>query len=291
MSPQTTNAALIDRALTQDLLTPRQAERLETLAPLINITPVETKVDGETRLVLIMGETHVKTSTRSKNEMALIRSFDFRGLEGVQLRNENIVGRVALYLVHGLYSMLELIPGMEKSSIRKAKSAGLFYSNGKLSECFGRKSGTSFDSLGQGKYPWLVEGLPVSLALEDNHQPSKSEKGANAYLCLLFSLQVVATFLASIHASEAINILGKFSVLVNVYSITGLVLAVIQRGRPVPTWLLDFFVFPNGLITGRNETMVQNIKKGFRDFPQRKVMVVIVGIAHSSGMKALLEKE
>lgn len=256
-----------------------------------NTSLVSVNVACGTRLVVLLGESHIKPSSESQTEVSLLEQFDFFGLEGTQMKNENWVGRASLYLVHNMYAFFEKFPGLEESSIRKAQRSSLFFSGGRVERVFGETDGPAFEQKLLDIQDFGVSASDkISVALEDKHAPTRSETLANLYICAitcLFILSIVSHFLSL--SLEATSALGWVTSVFNYYGVLGVLAVIWDRQTPSPR-VLDLFVFPNGLSEGRNQTMAKNICRGFELFPERKVMVVVVGAAHVSGLKLLLAR-
>ena len=132
---------------------------------------------------------------------------------------------------------------------------------------------------------------PVNLALEKGHTPSTRENLGLLELPANFALVGLGLTLphftgqgnAAVDAASALVTLVTFAG--TAYTFTGLGL---KKRHETKKWYKVIFPLQSALLDGRNETMVQNIEKGFSENPEHDQMLVLVGRDHVRGMKALL---
>ena len=276
-------------------------------------------IEGKRRHVILLGEAHMKDLAAKKDGQAVVKEFDFRGLEGT---NPQIFwgGKALTWTIHAAYTLSKLGSlgrRTESSTLDDAvRTERLHRAAERIQERLqtGELNLTQLSDLyvtigdetlsGNEVYAemgltpgqLLDKAMPVNLALERGHQPGIIENLQSVLLpSQMFS--GVAAFLGDtlnqVDPGNALSAhLSPVVWGVAIFSAAQLSATKILRPRfQEHTWYKVAFAIQDGLLNGRNRIMVNNIQKAFRDYPEQSAMLVIVGRDHVEGMRKLLARE
>lgn len=213
-------------------------------------------IAGRPRLVILAGETHVKSQEASGVGLELLNHFALRGLEGANVKDNLAAKILGVYLtVINSFSIRAL--GRAGSTIHDARD---------VQATSGAKS--------------------VNVHLEKGHRSSLREKLSMTQLILALSSPVLVFAGDFLGKGSAMDLAISAFVLTHAgYAIAQIALAEKYSERP---WFSRLFPLHNGLLDERNETMVTQIEKALIDHPEYDHMLVLVGSAHVHGLEKLL---
>jgi hypothetical protein len=138
-------------------------------------------------------------------------------------------------------------------------------------------------------FQWDLQ-KPTNFWLEANHTPDIAEKIASAYFPLSIGICTAAVctlipYVNSIFPKYSARILQASAGAIVASSMVSSYYEEKSNDEHLAPVVLDPI---NGLVHGRNETMVKNLSQLLVDFPEIKNILVVVGMKHVPGMARLL---
>ncbi len=210
-------------------------------------------IDGRVITVIILGESHIKSSKVNAAGNALLAQFPFRGLEGATF-DLGIIGNAMLHITKKLQ---ELTPEKNSSTLVDSRNSGYYF----------RATGeVTFDGKNIGN---------MKLGTAEKNEHSVFGKIASARN----SVDKRPLVFESDQAWKDSHPNAPISV--------GLEYGDLSIWEPKCTLMCTPIYTP--LIIQRNYRMAANVLSTLKAFPERNVMLVIAGYLHGPGMAKILE--
>jgi hypothetical protein len=228
-------------------------------------------VDGISRSVVLMGETHFKTKSVRQKAESVVNAFDLYGTEGVELKQYWGNAKALDYMLEFVNAALG--PLLQGSTVNSA------YENTAV---------TDADIELQHKRE-VIE-------LEKNFKPGIQDNLAVLLMPFTFAVTIFGKCIKlSCQTWPSFIMLRKIrnAPVVAVKAVM-IYLAVDILSRLMfdeDKWQDNIFIFSTGLLYHRNEFMAENIVEAFMNRPQQQNMLVITGAMHQSGILKILKNE
>jgi hypothetical protein len=275
-------------------------------------------VNGKQRNVVFLGETHVKDQVAKQVGKAVLKEFNFRGLEGASTKatwggpffawSVDVLYKLAKVITFGKRNQSSTIyDAYREAQLQKAAAriAGLI-KEGKISQSdlasLSVKIGEEKISMEKLISDFGLDGnkIPVTqvtnIALEAGHKPDLAENLQSIFfpvLLLSWAGGICSKALESAVPGNVVSgVLSNVSRPVFVVNTTQLFgSTILGRWFKDRGWYKYVFSVQFGLLTGRNRTMVENIKAAFQANDDQSTLLVIVGRDHVEGMTDLLKSQ
>ena len=303
-----------------DLFSKLGSERLTSLEKAekddYKVSILSGTVEGQTRTVVLLGETHVKSAKSAKLGKEILRQYQFRGLEGADaeaLWGGKVFGW-SIHLSHKLGKLLSFGKRNHMSTIDQATKDVLqkqvvaliikLMEDGKIKRkdidskniTIGSKTLTTrqlFEELGftDGIYEPSFE---INVDLETGHKPGLAEQLYSLFFPMM--MLTCAGWICSIGLHYLIPenpvgpVLNAITAIISSFSISQYFLSKLPRRWKNSRVYKLVSIIESGSLDGRNMTMVENINRAFLENPEQDTMLVIVGEDHIDGMKQLLSE-
>lgn len=227
-------------------------------------------VNGTERTVVFLGETHFKTETGSKDMDAIVKQFDFFGVEGLDPDKYWGQAKAFEYLLAPIHKVMS------------------FFTDDSTINSTYEKVDTDSES--------KSEKLSEVVELERNSEP-----GIQGNLAILLMPATVLISLTNDCARNACYRWPQFKILSRLRTVTGqltrailayVALDIISRSFfGQDEWQDNVFILSTGIVYHRNEAMAESIIRSLQERPDRKNMLVVTGFLHTSGMMTLLKEK
>jgi hypothetical protein len=198
------------------------------------------------RLLVVLGEAHMKLAPAYEVGREVVAGFPLRGVETAQMK-KIFIGQALRAVIYAPRIALRVVSlGLVKgSTILEAKQ------------------------LPSGHTVEIEKGEPVPLGLHV----------ASVYITAFFSLAFLQMFLVTI--GHPIDVVTYLMFLFNAHFLFFLPLALVLRRRPW-SWIIHPFI---GILSLRDTIMANGTVRMLGDHPEDRTAVVVVGRAHLPGLE------